>query len=152
MAEHTHLQGPPTYAAALTAANNRAATKTVLHASRLGSHRGAKTAQQPGLFAMSGDKDGGNGYAGSGDKACYFCRDPSHIRSACELYKQAKEMAKLTAEAAITAGKGGSGQKKKGKGKKSNPNPSAPRRSGRRQPMVGAMEEEDEEENEGAGN
>jgi hypothetical protein len=119
--EYTHLQGPATYAAALTAAHNQAATKSVLAASRAGmstaykANRG-KTGQ--GLFALNGGYQPGfqQKELDSRIKACYFCKDPSHLRDACELFKQAKEMANAAARAAGATHLAASGRPGRGGG------------------------------------
>jgi hypothetical protein len=124
-------QAPLTYPDALLHASNQSATKTLMHANRMGAAAAAK---------MYGKKGGGNGGLfhlggdGSGDtRTCYFCREVGHIKTSCAAFKKSKQ---------------GQGQGDRGKGRgRGGRRPFFPRKK-----TVGAVGGDEEEKEEESGN
>lgn len=74
---------PQTFAAALTSANNKTASNSVM----------GSTPGQPvrNPFLPKQEKDSGMFAMTTGDMECFFCREKGHIKPDCALWKKAKE-------------------------------------------------------------
>jgi hypothetical protein len=74
---YTWDRRPLTFAAALTDATNKTASKAILEAHRMGTE--LKIKKEDGMIGAIG-----------GEKKCFFCESPQHLRDVCPWWRKAK--------------------------------------------------------------